>query len=40
MLKFILMAFESIDLVQFYSKNARSTPKMKGTASVFFGFLH
>ena len=40
MLKFILMAFESIDLVQFYSKNARGTPKNKGTASVFCRFLH
>ena len=40
MLKFILMAFESIDLVQFYSKNARGTPKKEGTASVFVRFLH
>ena len=40
MLKFILKTSRDIDLVQFYSKNARGTPKMKGTASVFFGFLH
>lgn len=40
MLKFILMAFESIDLVQFYSKNARGTLHFRGTASVFIRFLH
>lgn len=38
--KFILKTSRDIDLVHFYSKNARGTSKMKGTASVFFGFLH
>ena len=38
MLKFILMAFESIDLVQFYWINALGTPKKEDTESVFCSF--
>ncbi len=40
MLKFILKTSRDIDLVQFYRKNARGTPKKEDTASVFVRFLH